>query len=269
MAQIRLPVVAGQFYPSTVSSLERQIKELIDTKLKKTDVIAAISPHAGYVYSGHVAGAVFSRTNIKDTNIILGPNHTGSGETFSVMTEGTWKMPLGNLQIDEKLAEDLIGGCGMLKSDIAAHLYEHSIEVQLPFMQYFKKDFKFVPIIISQAELKAYKKLGQEIAGVIKGSKKDVLLIASTDMTHYEPYEIAKSKDQAAIEAILALDEDMLYEKIHDLDISMCGYAPTIVVLSAAKVLGARRAELVKYQTSGEVSGDLRSVVGYAGIIIE
>lgn len=265
---IRMPAVAGQFYPATISALERCIKGLTDVKGKKQNIIGAVSPHAGYVYSGSVAGAVFSRLDIKETNIVLGPNHTGSGQTFSIMGTGVWRMPFGDVQIDEKLAQDLCRGCGLLKEDMAAQAYEHSIEVQLPFMQYFKKDFKFVPIVISYSELKLYKQLGIDMANVIKQQKKEILIIASTDMTHYEPHEIAKSKDQKAIEAILALDEDLLFKRIHDLDISMCGYAPTIVMLAAAKVLGAKKAELIKYQTSGDTSGDYKSVVGYAGIII-
>jgi len=266
---LRKASVADQFYPGTRDLLEKAVSELIDNKTKKNDCLGIVSPHAGYIYSGPVAGKVFSGITLKPDYIILGPNHTGYGKPFSIMARGKWQMPLGDIDIDEDLAGLLLKNSKYLEEDDQAHTYEHSIEVQLPFLQYFKKEFKFVPIIISQAQLKLYKELGGEIGKAIKQSKKDVLIIASSDMTHYESAESARKKDKLAISAILKLDSELLMDTILKSDISMCGYAPVIVMIEAAKELGAKEAELIDYKTSGDISGDYSSVVGYAGIIIK
>lgn len=266
---IREPIVAGQFYPSSPSSLEAQISKFIDKKAQKEEVIGAVSPHAGYVYSGSVAGAVMSRIKFKDTFIIMGPNHTGYGKRYSIMSEGTWKTPLGNIEIDSKLGKQIMSESKNLEEDQVAHLYEHSVEVQIPFLQYLKKDFKIVPIVLSHGPRAVYKDIGKAIAKAIKDLKAETVIIASSDMTHYEPQESAKRKDFEAINAILELNEDELLNRIEKLNISMCGYAPAVCLISAARELGATRAELVKYQTSGNVTGDYSSVVGYAGIIVK
>lgn len=264
----RSPAVAGQFYPLRAAAVEKQIFEFIEKTPKKSAAIGIVVPHAGYIYSGPVAGMVYSRVELKPTYIIMGPNHTGKGKPFSIMSEGSWLMPQGDVEIDAELAKALIHASEFLEEDFMAHAYEHSIEVQLPFLQYFKQPFKFVPIIISQASTSAYQALGKEIAEAIKESKKDVLIIASSDMTHYESRESARSKDMRAIEAILKLDEKELIKRVEESEISMCGYAPVAVMISAAKALGAKTAELVSYQTSGDTTGDYSSVVGYAGIIV-
>ena len=265
---IRNPAVAGQFYPESPSQLRTMIGGLVDEKAEKKDVIGLISPHAGYIYSGAVAGAVISRVKFKDTFIIMGPNHTGRGKPLSIMTEGTWATPLGKIQIDSELAKRILARSRHLQQDTGAHLYEHSIEVQLPFLQYFKPDIKLVPIILAYASGDIYKEIGKEIARAIKELKRGAVIIASSDMTHYEPQESAQSKDRQAIDAILELNEDELLKRVEELNISMCGYAPAVSLIAAAKELGANKAELVKYQTSGDVSGDYSAVVGYAGIII-
>jgi len=265
----RNPVVAGQFYPLRPAAIEKQVFEFVDKTAKKVNAVGIIAPHAGYIYSGPVAGSVYSRIELKPTYIILGPNHTGRGKPYSIMSEGTWAMPQGEVEIDADLAKKLLHNSEFLEEDFLAHAYEHSVEVQLPFLQYFKKPFKFVPIIISYAEGHIYQALGREIAKVIKEAKKDVLIIASSDMTHYEAQEDARSKDMKAVEAILQLDEEELIKRVERFGISMCGYAPVAVMISAAKELGAKTAELVKYQTSGDTSGDYSSVVGYAGIILK
>ena len=265
---IREPAVAGQFYPGTAVSLKNLIDKLSDKNVERKQTLGIVSPHAGYMYSGYVAGAVFSRINLPSTYIIIGPNHTGSGRPFSLMASGSWKTPLGEVDIDEELATILINQSRFIQDDLTAHSFEHSVEVQLPFIQFFKADFKFVPIILSCADLATYREIGKDIANVIKQLKKDVVIIASSDMTHYEPDEVAKAKDAQAIEAILELDEEKLLKKINEFDITMCGYAPTAVMLVAVKKLGAKMAELVKYQTSADASGDHSAVVGYAGIIV-
>jgi AmmeMemoRadiSam system protein B/AmmeMemoRadiSam system protein A len=265
---IRQPVVAGQFYPDSPPQLKEMIQGMVDEKAEKEEVIGLVSPHAGYIYSGPVAGATISRIKFKDTFIIIGPNHTGMGRPLSIMTEGVWKTPLGKVEIDSELAKQILAASSYLEEDSAAHQYEHSIEVQLPFLQYFKKDFKLVPIILSFSTGATYREIGREMAKAIKALNRQVVIIASSDMTHYEPQESAQWKDNQAIEAILDLDEDELLRRVDELRISMCGYAPAVSLISAAKELGAKRAELVRYQTSGDTTGNYTSVVGYAGIII-
>ncbi|MFC1992594.1 AmmeMemoRadiSam system protein B [Chloroflexota bacterium] len=266
---IRNPVVAGQFYSASPSQLTEMIEEMVDKKASKEDAIGAVSPHAGYIYSGPVAGAVISRIEFKDTFIIMGPNHSGRGKPFSIMASGTWETPLGKVKIDSELAKSLLATSKHLQDDSVAHQFEHSIEVQLPFLQYFKRDIKIVPIVFARSSGAVYKQIGKDIAKAIKDSNKKVVIIASSDMTHYEPQESARSKDTQAIEAILALDEDELLKRVDELNISMCGYAPTVSLISAARELGATDAELVRYQTSGDTTGDYTAVVGYAGILIK
>ena len=265
---IRNPVVAGQFYPGSPDQLRSMIKGLVDEKAVKEEVIGLVSPHAGYIYSGPVAGATISRIKFKDTFIIMGPNHTGNGKPLSIMTEGAWKTPLGEVEIDSELGTQILAASSHLQEDHLAHQYEHSLEVQLPFLQYFKSDIKIVPIVLAHASGAIYKAIGKGLAKAIKELNKEVVIIASSDMTHYEPQESARRKDTQAIEAILDLNEDELLRRIQELDISMCGYAPTVSLISAAKELGATGAELVRYQTSGDTTGDYSAVVGYAGIII-
>ena len=265
---IRVPVVSGTFYPASLSQLRARIEGMVDEKAAKEEVIGLISPHAGYIYSGPVAGAVMSRIKFKDTFIILGPNHTGIGKPCSIMTEGIWKTPLGEVEIDSELGKQILATSSYLQEDDAAHEFEHSIEVQLPFLQYFKPDIKLVPIILAYSSCAIYKEIGREIAKAVKDLNREVVIIASSDMTHYEPQESAQRKDTQAIEAILDLNEDELLKRVDELNITMCGYAPTVSLISTARELGATGAELVKYQTSGDTTGDYSNVVGYAGIII-
>ncbi|MBI2850316.1 MAG: AmmeMemoRadiSam system protein B [Chloroflexi bacterium] len=265
---IREPAVAGQFYPESQYQLRSLIRGMVDTGVAKEDVIGLISPHAGYIYSGPVTGAAISRVKFKDTFIVIGPNHTGAGKPLSIMTEGVWKTPLGEIEVDPELGKKILSVSKHLQEDFLAHQYEHSIEVQLPFLQYFRSDVKIVPIILSHASANVYKEIGKELARAIKESGKEAVILASSDMTHYEPQDSAQEKDSKAIEAILALDEDELLRRVRGLDITMCGYAPAVCLISAARELGAGGAKLVKYMTSGDMTGDYRSVVGYAGIVI-
>jgi len=266
---IRNPIVSGQFYPESPSQLKAMIEGMVDEKAVKEEVIGLISPHAGYSYSGPVAGAAISKIKFKDTFIIMGPNHTGRGKPLSIVTEGIWKTPLGEVEIDSELGKQILATSNHLEEDSVSHQYEHSIEVQLPFLQYFKKDIKLVPIILAYSDGATYKEIGKELARAIKVLNKEVVIIASSDMTHYEPQESAREKDNKAIEAILDLNEDELLKRVDELNISMCGYAPAVSLISAAKELGVRGAELIRYQTSGDTTGDYSSVVGYAGIIIK
>jgi len=268
---IREPAVAGQFYPGSKNALLREVESLIDSKAKKADAIGVVSPHAGYVYSGSVAGSVLSSIMSKGTYVVMGPNHTGLGERFGLDTSRSWRTPLGEVAINRPLAGAIQKHSRLIMDDSLSHAHEHSIEVQLPFLQVLQEAFTFVPIVISYATLDAYREIGAAIAKGIKdlGLQKDATIIASSDMTHYEPHETAKKKDAFAIEAVLALDEKRLVEEVSARDITMCGFAPTAIMITAAKALGAKSARLVRYQTSGDTSGDYSSVVGYAGIIIE
>ncbi|MDR9459508.1 MAG: MEMO1 family protein [Dehalococcoidia bacterium] len=266
---IRNPVVSGKFYPGSATSLEAQIREFIDEGATKEEVLGVVSPHAGYSYSGPVAGAVLSRVKFKDTFVIMGPNHTGLGQPFSIMTEGTWRTPLGNVEIDTDLAIKILEMSPPLKEDHIAHLEEHSIEVQIPFLQYLKKGIRIVPILLTHADSTVYKEIGKGIAEAIKDQGGEAVIMASSDMTHYEDQDSASRKDLLAIVAILELNEDELLKRIGEYHITMCGYAPVASLISACKDLGAEETELVKYQTSGDVIRDFRSVVGYAGIIIK
>ena len=269
-SKIRKPAVAGQFYPSSSQELKNRIETLIDKKAEKSDVIACMLPHAGYMYSGAVAAQTVSRINIKNKIILLGPNHTGYGRAYSIMTDGIWQTPLGEIKIDSNLAKSMLSRSRYLEEDSLAHTYEHSLEVELPFLQYFKPDFEIVPIIVLSEEINILRDIGKDISYAIKdlNIRDSAMIVASSDMTHYEPQGQAAKKDKQAIQAILDLDEYELMERVQKLNISMCGYAPVVVMLAAAKLLGAQKSSLIKYQTSGDITGEKDSVVGYAGIII-
>lgn len=269
---VRAPAVAGQFYPGSAQELKNQIKSLLGTQAAQTkkEAIACMMPHAGYIYSGTVAAETASQIKIKERVILVGPNHTGYGPSFSLMSQGIWKTPLGEIEIDAELAKEMLGACKYLKEDSLAHQYEHCLEVEIPILQYLKDSFKIVPLVILSDQIDALKGIGQDIAGVIKkmGIKDSTLLVASSDMTHYEPQREAEKKDKEAIKAILELDENTLAQKISRLGISMCGWAACIIMLTYAKSLGAKSAKLVRYLTSGNVTQDYTSVVGYAGITV-
>lgn len=266
----RKPVVAGQFYPADALELKAMISSFVDKSAQKKDVLGCILPHAGYIYSGKVAVSTVSGIKIKDTVVLLGPNHTGRGATFSIMPQGTWQTPLGDLEINSRLAGLFLSKSRYLQADSLAHLDEHSLEVELPILQYFRNDFKIVPIAIMTDDLSQLNAVGEELAAVIMENdlSSSVIFIASSDLTHYEAQEMARAKDALAIEAILELDGEKLKVQVARSGISMCGFAPIAILIKAAKLLGAKKGELIKYQTSGDVSGDKSSVVGYAGITI-
>ena len=264
---VREPAVAGRFYPANPERLRADIQSYLPP-CKKMKAIACMVPHAGYMYSGEVAGAVFSRLEIPASCIVLGPNHTGRGHPLAIMKEGSWRTPLGQIAIDAGLAERLIGEFPALSEDSAAHRSEHSIEVEIPFLQTCRPGVKFVPIAIGTGQLILLEQLGQALAEVLKKSKVPVLIVASSDMNHYEDDATTRVKDRKAIDRVLALDPEGLHETVQREHITMCGYGPTVVMLTATKALGATKAELIKYATSGDVSGDKDWVVGYAGIAV-
>lgn len=265
---VRNPAVAGQFYPKDPKALEKEVSSFLK-EAKKEDAIGVLSPHAGYVYSGNVAGSVYSRIKIPRDAVIIGPNHTGLGHPEAIMRAGTWHMPGGDVEINSALAEAIEENSNYLKDDPLAHHREHSLEVQIPFLHHFRKDLRIVPITMMSMDYGVCLDIGHAIAQAVKGFKEPVLIVASSDMTHYEPHASAKEKDRKAIDRILAMDPDGLLKTVRDFGITMCGVIPATIMLIACKELGAKEAELVDYATSGEVSGDYDYVVGYAGMIVK
>jgi AmmeMemoRadiSam system protein B len=267
----RPPAVAGQFYPGDRTSLARTVTELCGPAIEenqKQKALAVVSPHAGYIYSGRVAGETFSRVHIPEDVIILGPNHHGHGGAVALMDKGAWQMPMGEVPINETLAAELYRVSRLVERDELAHRYEHSLEVQVPFLQFYQPNLTITPLVISHIPYEDCVAVGRDIAVAVRDYNKPVLIVASTDMTHYESRQAASAKDNLAIERILDLDGAGLYETVLGRRISMCGIIPTTVALSAAKELGAKKVDLVRYTDSGETSGDIDQVVGYAGLII-
>jgi hypothetical protein len=273
---LRHPAVAGYFYQGSAEALKKQVREFIIPDAKRVKAFGVLSPHAGLLYSGPVAGAVYSSVELPDTFVLIGPNHTGLGAPISLMASGQWETPLGTVNIDEPLAAAILAKSSRMREDTLAHLREHSLEVQLPFIQYFKKNFTIVPIQMLDVRLESCLEVGRAVAGAIaecgvrsaECKSNGVLIVASSDMSHYESAEAAKEKDHKAIRHILDLDPEGLYRTVRDNGISMCGFGPAVAMLTACKALGATRAELIKYANSGEASGDYKQVVGYAGIVV-
>jgi AmmeMemoRadiSam system protein B len=266
----RKAFVAGQFYPGGREKLRETISGMIPKAAHaRKKAIAVVSPHAGYVYSGPVAGAVFSSTRLPGIFVILGPGHREIDSLFAIQVRGSWLTPLGESPIEETLASSIVAGCPLVKEDEKAHLWEHSLEVQLPFIQFFRDDAAIVPICVShEARYDELEMLGRALAAAIREDGREILIVASTDMSHYVSQKTAEKMDMLAIRKVLALDPAGLFETVTSERISMCGFQPTTAALVAAIGLGATGAELVRYQTSGEASGDYSQVVGYAGIMV-
>ncbi len=265
---IREPAVAGQFYSSNPEKLRKSILSFARTDAPPFAAMGIVAPHAGYVYSGAVAGAVYSAVKLPKKFIILGPNHTGRGVSLSLHPPSEWRTPLGVATIDEELNRILTRECGSLSADTAAHAREHSIEVQIPFLQVLAESPVFAAICVGTADYSALEDLGHALARGVQAVKEPILMIASSDMSHYEPAELAARKDQSAIEQVVKVDPQGLYRTIFEKDVSMCGFAPAVAMLTACRALGASRGQLIRYANSGDVSGDYGSVVGYAGIAI-
>jgi len=271
---VRAPAVAGQFYPGKAQVLEQEVdaytrgSEATGAAAEKIRALGCVVPHAGYMYSGHVAGVVYGRLLLPKRFIILCPNHTGMGDPLAIMSEGRWLTPLGEARIDGELAAALKHHFKLLSEDASAHLKEHAIEVQLPFLQRLQPEFSFVPIVIGTSRLEVLQALGKIIAEAVAQTSDRVLVIASSDMNHYESDQVTRLKDGKALDRILHLDPSGLYEVVTQNNITMCGFGPAVAMLTASKQLGATQAELIKYATSGDVSGDRDMVVGYAGVAV-
>ena len=265
---VRPPAVAGRFYPGEPDVLQTEVHSFLDSSKNGSSALGCIVPHAGYIYSGHVAGAVYSEINLPGRCILMCPNHTGRGQALSIMSSGEWKTPLGNARIDSDLANSLKQKLSFLTEDVEAHRTEHAAEVQLPFLQTCNANLTFVPIALGTGQFEILEALGFAIAEVLAEIGEPVLIIASSDMNHYENDSITRVKDGKALDQILALNPRGLFDVVMKEHISMCGFGPSVVMLTATKQLGAQRARLVKYATSGDISGDRNMVVGYAGVVV-
>ena len=274
--KIRKPAVSGMFYAGTARELEEQIEwcykhELGPGAIPRVnskglrEIVAIVVPHAGYYYSGPIAAHAYKELaddGIFDTAVILGPNHTGYGHPVSLWVGDGWSTPLGEVEIDKNLAQKLLGT--VIKADETAHIHEHSIEVQLPWLQHLYKKVKIVPITMLAQDLETARSVGKAISQAGDNS----IIIASSDFTHYEPHSVAMEKDSLVIESIVALDEEELYKRCERLGCTMCGYGPVASAIVAAKEMGGKKASLLKYATSGDTSGDFSRVVGYGSIVI-
>jgi AmmeMemoRadiSam system protein B len=260
--------VAGSFYPDRPDAVQEALDRLMPLVEPRQGPRAVVVPHAGWTYSGRVAGAVYGRLVPPALALILGPNHTGLGPPGSVMARGRWALPGGDLPIAESLAETLLAGSPALEADAAAHAEEHAIEVQLPFLLRLNPDLRFVPLTLGRRDLAFCEAVGAALARAVAGAGEPVLVVCSTDLNHYESQQVSNRKDRLAIEAMLSLDPARLDDTVRAHRISMCGIAPALAMLFALRALGGGRAELVRYETSGDISGDLDRVVGYAGMIL-
>lgn len=264
----REAAVAGRFYPDD----PEELRETIASFIRKPDALleakAIVVPHAGYIYSGAVAGEVFSSVRLPRRIILLGPNHSGRGAFLSLAPVGQWHTPLGPATIDGDMNRKLMEEHPDLEEDAAAHRYEHALEVQIPFLQILQPGFTFSAICIRQMDISTLEALGHAMARVIASLQEPVLLVASSDMTHYESKDDAARQDQFAIDRILAIDPVGLYKVVLNRDITMCGFAPAVAALIACRDAGASSGRLIRYTNSGEASGDYERVVAYAGIAI-
>jgi AmmeMemoRadiSam system protein B len=279
MAKVRLPCQAGAFYEGRAESLKKQIADcflhdLGPGKLPEVPkdgprrIIGLICPHAGYMYSGPVAAHAYYELALDgkpDIVVALGPNHTGYGSALAIMNEGLWRTPLGDVEVDGGTATQIVEEARIVDIDESAHRLEHSIEVQLPFLQYlYDSHFKIVPICFLMQDLSSAREVGQAVAKAL--ANKNAVVVASSDMTHYEPQERAMKNDSEALKAVEAMDEATFYSAVENHNITACGYGPIVAAIEAAKVLGAEKAKLLCYKTSGDVTGDYSSVVGYAAV---
>jgi hypothetical protein len=266
---IRPPAVAGAFYEGTPDRLRAQVDACFEAiPEKKERFIGAVVPHAGLMYSGHVAAAFYGMAELPKRFVILCPNHTGAGHFAAINREGAWRTPFGDAAIDSRLADALMSKTKLLAEDSRAHAGEHSLEVQLPFLQrLLGDDFAFVPICLGAHRLDYAEEIGRAIADVLQ-DERDVAILASSDLNHYEDQQSTLRKDQLAIDQVLARNPQELWRVVDEYDVSMCGFIPTTAMLVAANELGASEARLIKHATSGDINRDYSHVVGYASILV-
>lgn len=263
---VRTPAVAGSFYPSHPLQLRTAVERFLVRTMPPVRPFALLVPHAGYVYSGSTAGKTYAASDLPESLVVLCPNHTGLGAPLSVWARGAWRTPLGDVPVDEDLANDLLRALPELADEPAAHLREHAIEVQLPFLQVLLERFSVVPVCVGTDRYESLDRLGSALARVLAARSRPAALIVSSDMNHYESAAVNRAKDEAALAAVLAVDPAGLHRVVREKDVTMCGYAPAVAALAACRALGATKADLVDYTHSGMVTGDDRQVVSYAGV---
>lgn len=256
------------FYPEQPLQLKTSVERLLVRMMEPVEPIAIVVPHAGYIYSGATAGKTFAASNLPQRLIILCPNHTGLGTPISCWAKGAWKTPLGTVPVDEELCDALMAFTPRVEADEIAHMREHAIEVQLPFLQVMLERFSFVPVCVGTRDVEWLEALGRGMAAVVAASKDPVAIIVSSDMNHYEDAGTNRRKDDLALDAIESLAPQLLHRVVTKNHITMCGFAPAVSALFAARELGADRSELVDYTHSGMVTGDDAEVVSYAGVRI-
>jgi len=267
---VRLPAVSGHFYPNDAEELAQQVASFCTPPhTKPRQAIGCMVPHAGYRFSGHVAGSVYAQLQLPRRFLLIGPRHFPRGKPQAIVSEGAWQTPLGRVQIDADLASELKAACPALTEDDVAHRDEHALEVQVPFLQCLASEFSFVPIVLGTVNYSELAALGQAVASTLARQAEPVLIIASSDMNHYESDAITREKDRKALAGVLALDPRSLYDVVRREGVTMCGFGSAVVMLTACRLLGARQATLVRYATSGDANGELDQVVGYAGVIID
>ena len=264
----RQPAVAGQFYAENSTQLRSDLTAMIPKTHGTRKVTGIIAPHAGYIYSGAIAGKAYASIDIPGTVLILGPNHHGAGVAAALYPDGEWLTPLGPIQINSRFNSLLNQNVLLIQADSVAHEFEHSLEVQVPFIQYLRPDARISALCLSHGDYAAVRQIGEGIAAAIRAYGSDVLIVASSDMTHYESADSARRKDRLALDKVLNFDPQGLLQVCRSEQITMCGVMPAAVMLVAARELGARQAELVAYGTSGDVTGDNRQVVGYAAVAV-
>lgn len=264
---IRKASVAGIFYPGDGEALRTELDQLIQFSDTRKKVVGLVSPHAGYVYSGGCAGKGFGLVEIPDSVIIIGVNHRGLGEPLTIDGHDHWNTPLGDCEIDDDLRSRLVENSEVFTIDSQAGLEEHSLEVQVPFIQYLNPRARILPIMVASLEIDRLIQAGREIGDCLK-TQPSVLMVASTDMSHYIDAGTAEKEDNRAIEKISALDPEGLYEVVVERRISMCGMSATVIMLKAALEAGATSTEMVEYTHSGKVSGDLNQVVAYLSMLV-
>jgi len=265
---MREPAVAGSFYPDTPKAIETELARLMPAG-PAAPARAVVVPHAGWIYSGPVAGETYAQVAVPRLAVLLGPNHSGLGVPGALMCEGLWRYPGGTVPVAQELAASLLTAAHDLQGDTWAHLREHALEVQLPFLHRRQPALAIVPISIGRTDPGFCRAVGEALGRVVAAWPEPVLIVDSTDLNHYESQAVSQRKDRLAIDAMVALDPEGLWRAVRTHDISMCGIAPTQALLWAAPALGIRSARLVRYQTSGDVSGDFARVVGYAGLVLE
>ena len=265
---VRPPAVAGLFYPANPESLERDVRGFLPEGAESEKAFGAIVPHAGYVYSGPVAGAVYARMEIPRRVVIVCPNHTGRGAPAAMDPSESWQTPLGEVPLARPLAERLRELAPRVTEDSEAHRREHSLEVQLPFLKVLRPDVEIVPLCLREPSFSLCREVGEAFARVAGEEKEAPLLLASSDMNHYESRAVGRAKDDLALERIEALDPEGLFGTVLDRSISMCGFLPATALLVAARAAGASRARVVARRDSGDETGDASSVVGYAGVLV-